>query len=65
MSEDCLSHKDMRHLFNKPDSWQEWIVSQIEEEGVEQYKQWYARMFERGVICEGLCEAHNYMFGDK
>ena len=35
----CISHEDMRHLFSKPDSWQEWIASQIEQEGIEQYKQ--------------------------
>lgn len=66
-TKDCISTKDICKLLdNKSDSWQEWISAQIEQEGLEEYKEWYNRMFERGAICEGLCESHNKLFnGEK
>lgn len=63
---DCISHEDLRHLFNKSDSWAEWVLSQIEQEGVEKYKEWYARMNSRCDLHPELVEAHNKLFdGEK
>lgn len=51
---------------DNPTGWKQWIVSQIEQEGIEQYKQWYGRMFERNAVCDELIEAHNGLFkGEK
>jgi hypothetical protein len=62
---DCISHEDMRHLFNKADSWEEWITSQVEQEGIEKYKAWYARMNSRCDLHPELIEAHNELFGEE
>ena len=63
---DCISHEDMRHLLNKTGSWEEWIASQIKQEGLEKYKEWYGRMLQRGAICGELMEANDEMFkGEK
>lgn len=63
---DCISHEDLRHLFNKADSWEQWMLSQIEQEGVEKYKAWYARMNSRCDLHSDLIEAHNKLFnGEK
>lgn len=61
--DDCISHEDFRHLFNKSDSWEQWMLSQIEQEGVEKYKAWYARMSDRCDLHPDLVEAHNKLFG--
>lgn len=63
--EDYISHEDFRHLFNKSDSWEGWMLSQIEQEGVEKYKAWYARMNSRCELHSDLIEAHNKLFGEK
>jgi hypothetical protein len=64
-TDECISHEDFRHLFNKSGSWEQWILSQIEQEGVEKYKAWYARMSERCDLHSDLIEAHNKLFGEK
>lgn len=61
-TKDCISHEDMRHLFNKTGSWEEWIASQIEQEGLEKYKDWYDRMFERNAVCDDLMQANDELF---
>lgn len=61
---DCISHEDLRPLFIKADSWEEWMLSQIEQEGVEKYKAWYARMNSRCDLHSDLIEAHNKLFGE-
>ena len=60
--DECLSTKDLCKLLDKPDSWQEWIASQIKQEGIEKYLEWYGRMSERGAVCDELIEAHNKLF---
>jgi hypothetical protein len=60
---DCTSSGDLCKLLVKADTWEEWMLSQIEQEGVEKYKAWYARMFQRGAVCDELIEAHNKLFG--
>lgn len=62
--DECISHQDFRHLFNKADSWEAWMLSQIEQEGVEKYKAWYDRMVERCDLHSDLIEAHNKLFGE-
>jgi len=62
-TKDCVSAEDLRPLFNKPHSWEEWMLSQIEQEGVEKYKAWYARMNSRCDLHSDLIEAHNKLFG--
>lgn len=59
---DCISHEDLRHLFNKADNWEQWMLSQIEQEGVDKYKAWYARMLIRCDLHSDLIEAHNKLF---
>lgn len=64
--DECISHEDFRHLFNKADSWEEWMLSQIKQEGVEKYKAWFARMNSRCDLHSDLIEAHNKLFnGEK
>lgn len=58
---ECTSSDDLAKLI-KQRNWEKWIVLQIEEEGFEQYKKWYARMLQRGAICDELIEAHNKLF---
>lgn len=45
-------------------NWQEWILSQIKQEGLEKYKSWYARMYIRCgySLHPELIEAHNKLF---
>lgn len=59
---DCISHEDLRHLFNKADNWEQWMLSQIEQEGVDKYKAWYAKMNARCDLNTDLIEAHNKLF---
>lgn len=47
---------------DKTDNWQDWITSQIKQEGIEKYLEWYTKMFERNAVCEELIEAHNKLF---
>lgn len=42
--------------------WNNWIQSQIEQEGLEKYKEWYARMDYRCDLHPDLVEAHNKLF---
>lgn len=45
--------------------WLEWITLQIKQEGLEKFKQWYARMLQRGAICDELIEANDKLFGEE
>jgi len=58
---ECTSSDDLAKLLRQP-NWEDWIASQIEEEGFDKYKEWYARMLQRGAICDEMIEAHNIMF---
>lgn len=67
---DCTSSDDLCKLLDNqsidnPTDWKEWITSQIEQEGVEEYKEWYGRMLQRGAICHELMEANDELFGEK
>lgn len=42
--------------------WSKWIQSQIEQEGLEKYQEWYARMGYRCDLHPDLVEAHNKLF---
>jgi hypothetical protein len=55
----------MRHLFKKEQNWEEWMLSQIEQEGVEKYKAWYTRMNSRCDLHSDLIEAHSKLFGEE
>lgn len=64
----CTSSDDLCKLLDNqsidnPTDWKEWITSQIEQEGLEKYKEWYGRMLRRGAICDELMEANDEMFG--
>lgn len=59
---ECTSSDDLCKLLDKPTDWKEWITSQIEQEGIEQYKEWYSRMLQRGAISDELMEANDEMF---
>lgn len=59
---DCISHEDLRHFFNKAGNWEQWMLSQIEQEGVDKYKAWYGRMNSRCDLHNDLIEAHNKLF---
>ena len=66
---DCTSSDDLCRLLDKqstdnPTDWKQWIISQIEQEGAEKYKEWYGRMLQRGAICDELIEANDEMFGE-
>lgn len=57
------SEDDLCKLLDKQSTdWKEWITSQIEQEGVEKYKEWYGRMLQRGAICDDLMKASDEMF---
>lgn len=63
----CTSSDDLCKLLDKqltdnPTDWKQWITSQIEQEGIEEYKKWYGRMLQRGAICDKLMEANDEMF---
>lgn len=58
----CTSSDDLCKLLDNPADWKNWITSQIEQEGVEKYKEWYGRMLQRGAICEELMEANDELF---
>ena len=73
---DCTSSDDLCKLLDKqltdklstdnPADWEQWITSQIEQEGLEKYKEWYGRMLQRGAICEELMKANDELFkGEK
>ena len=68
---DCTSSDDLCKLLDKqltdnPTDWKQWITSQIEQEGIEKYKEWYGRMLQREAICEELMKANDEMFkGEK
>ena len=63
---DCTSSDDLCKLLDNPTDWKQWITLQIEQEGLEKYKEWYGRMLQRGVICEELMKANDEMFkGEK
>lgn len=64
-TEDCLSAKDFSKLLDIHNDWEKWITSQIEQEGVEKYKLWYARMNSRCDLHPELQSAHNKLFGEK
>lgn len=62
----CTSSDDLCKLLDNPSDWKKWITSQIEQEGIEKYKEWYGKMLQRGAICDQLMEANNEMFkGEK
>ena len=52
-------------LLDNPTDWKQWIASQIEQEGVEKYKEWYGGMLQRGAICDELIKANDELFGEK
>ena len=65
-TKDCVSAEDLCKLLDNPTDWKQWITSQIEQEGVEKYKEWYGRMLQRGTICEELMKANDELFkGEK
>lgn len=57
-----ISAEDICKLLDKTDNWEKWITSQIKQESVEKYLEWYVKMFERNAVCEELIEAHNKLF---
>lgn len=62
----CTSSDDLCKLLDNPADWKQWITSQIEQEGVEKYKEWYSRMLQRGAVCDGLMKETDEMFkGEK
>ena len=67
----CTSSDDLCKLLDKlstdnPKDWKHWVTSQIEQEGVEKYKEWYGRMLQRGAICGELMKVNDEMFkGEK
>ena len=61
---DCVSAEDICKLLDKTDNWEEWIASQIKQEGIEKYLEWYEKMSERHAVCEELIEAHNKLFNN-
>lgn len=67
-TEEYISSNDLCKLLDKqltdnPTDWREWITSQIEQEGVEKYKEWYGRMLQRGAVCDELMKANDELFG--
>lgn len=62
---ECTSSDDLAKLLDKPTDWKEWIGSQIEQEGFDKYKDWYARMLQRGAICNELIQTNDKLFGEK
>jgi hypothetical protein len=64
-TKDCISTKDLSCLLSKANTWEEWILSQIEQEGVDQWKDWYDRMSKRCDLHIDLITAYNKLFGEK
>ena len=66
-SEEGISTEDLSRLVKKKGetNWTDWIVSQIKQDSVELYKEWYDRMLQRGAICDELMEANDKLFGEE